>query len=575
LKIGLRLSVGFGAILLCSAAMMTAVLVSGGSERKILIDTLQHAASQQYLAEEMRQELLNSAIAVRNMDLRTKVDDVQKDEAQAKQHRSNYLVAKSKLEAAGLGEQEQALFVTLADIDRKNTVFFNEAVDLASQFNTDQAAVVTTTKIDPLLVEASAALKTFIDLQRRRTDEAVQVANERNSEMIYALVISAIVILAMAIVLAWRTKNSIREPLNAALDATTKIALGDLTTTILDEGRDEAALLLKGIIEMRDRLAKLVTQVRTGSESVATASAEIAQGNQDLSSRTENQASALEEMAASMEELSSTVKQNAENASIANQLAQNASAVAMQGGGVVGQVVETMKGINQSSRKIADIISVIDSIAFQTNILALNASVEAARAGEQGRGFAVVASEVRLLAGRSADAAKEIKLLINTSVDRVEQGTAHVDKAGETMTEVVSSIRRVTDIMGEISEASTEQSLRVSQIGEVVIQMDQATQQNAALVEQMAAAASGLKSQAGDLVDVVAVFILNNNDSIVGRGVSLPMQNSVPVRGSERRTHSIVSAKPKLADQKPKSLTKTALVAGAKLAGAGDGWKLF
>ena len=268
------------------------------------------------------------------------------------------------------------------------------------------------------------------------------------------------------------------------------------------------------------RMEAAVVAVRQNSESVASASAQIASGNNDLSARTEQQASALEETAASMEELGSTVRQNADNARTANQLAMNASTVAAQGGEVVAEVVETMKGINASSNKIADIISVIDGIAFQTNILALNAAVEAARAGEQGRGFAVVASEVRSLAGRSAEAAKEIKSLIMASVERVEQGTLLVDKAGNTMTEVVTAIRRVTDIMGEISAASSEQSAGVDQIGEAVTQMDQATQQNAALVEEMAAAAASLNTQAGELVQAVAVFKLAQ-DSAYSAGTRL------------------------------------------------------
>ena len=305
--------------------------------------------------------------------------------------------------------------------------------------------------------------------------------------------------------------RAIMHPLNMVVDIAERVAGGDISSAIhVEDQPAEMARVLQAVGHMQISLAGVVTQVREGSERVATASAEIAQGNNDLSTRTEQQASALQETASSMDQLSSTVRQNADNARQANQLAVSASGVAVKGGEVVGQVIETMKGINDASKRISDIISVIDGIAFQTNILALNAAVEAARAGEQGRGFAVVASEVRSLAGRSADAAKEIKSLINTSVERVAQGTALVDQAGTTMTEVVGSIRRVTDIMGAISAASTEQASGVAQVGHAVAQMDQATQQNAALVEEMAAAASSLTSQAHELVQTVAVFKLSS-----------------------------------------------------------------
>ena len=291
-----------------------------------------------------------------------------------------------------------------------------------------------------------------------------------------------------------------------------EIAKGNLAVEIHLRDGDRSSLLAH-MANMRDSLAKVVGQVRQSSDNIATGSIQIAQGNQDLSGRTEQQASALEQTAASMEELGTTVRQNADNAHQANRLAQGASEVAVKGGEVVARVVDTMKGINDSSKKISDIISVIDGIAFQTNILALNAAVEAARAGEQGRGFAVVAGEVRNLAQRSAAAAKEIKGLITDSVERVEAGSSLVNQAGATMQEVVTSIRRVTDIMGEITSASNEQSESVGQVGEAVSQMDHATQQNAALVEESAAAAQSLKQQAQALVDAVAVFKLSHGIS--------------------------------------------------------------
>ena len=287
------------------------------------------------------------------------------------------------------------------------------------------------------------------------------------------------------------------------------ISEGDLSTLIRLQAGDQTSLMAH-MRHMQESLARVVASVRQGSEGVATASAEISQGNNDLSGRTELQASALEETTASMEQLGAAVSQNADSARQADQLARSASEVAIRGGDAVSQVVDTMKGINDSSRKIADITGVIDGIAFQTNILALNAAVEAARAGEQGRGFAVVAAEVRSLAQRSAEAAKEIKSLIAASVERVEQGSLQVDRAGATMTEVVASIRRVTDIVNEISSASTEQSAGVRQVGEAVSQMDQSTQQNAALVEQSAAAAESLQHQAEALVQAVAVFRLGH-----------------------------------------------------------------
>jgi methyl-accepting chemotaxis protein len=371
--------------------------------------------------------------------------------------------------------------------------------------------------------------------------------------------------------------RTITRPIGQALEVAQAVAGGDLRMHVRPRGRDEIGQLLQAIRDMQAGLVRVVAEVRQGSESVATASAQIAQGNNDLSARTEEQASALEETAASMEELASTVRQNAENARQGNQLAMNASAVAADGGAVVGQVVETMKGINESSRRIADIIQVIEAIAFQTNILALNAAVEAARAGEQGRGFAVVASEVRSLAGRSAEAAKEIKALIDTSVARVEQGSALVDKAGATMTEVVASIRRVTDIVGEISAASAEQSAGVGQVGEAITQMDQATQQNAALVEESAAAAESLKVQAQHLVQAVAVFKLGQAPG------TAPIETVAPVAARpvaaapavERRGPARARNVTRLVQDKRDEAAFVATMPPALRTGTGDDWTTF
>ena len=364
--------------------------------------------------------------------------------------------------------------------------------------------------------------------QREIAVKASEVAQQQvNARASWATRLSigiALLAAAVSIGLNLLLQSTMRKELGGdpatAREALAQVAQGNLTSPVPNQG--DGTSLMGVMQEMQESLQVLVKGVRVSANGIATATNEIAAGSHDLSNRTEQQASALQQTAASMEELGSTVKQNADSARQANQMAMNASTVAAQGGEVVGQVVETMKGINESSRRISDIISVIDGIAFQTNILALNAAVEAARAGEQGRGFAVVASEVRSLAGRSADAAKEIKSLINASVERVEQGTALVDKAGATMTEVVDSIRRVTDLMGEINASSAEQSMGVSQVGEAVTLMDQTTQQNAALVEQMAAAAASLNGQSNDMVQTVAVFQLpGDNSAGLGRSMSL------------------------------------------------------
>ncbi len=434
--------------------------------------------------------------------------------------------------ATDLTDEEQKLGKTFADNYR---IFLQEGLQpalLALQTgNHDEAQRLLTQRITPLYATVHENIKALTQQQVHSAQQAFMDADAMYTNIKLGCI--GIFLLGMAasglynfLLIRALGRELGTEPAQAAKIAR-NVADGNLAFPIRLKTGDTYSLLSQ-LQLMQNSLTRVVSNVRQNSERLAVACAEISQGNNDLSGRTENQASALEQTAASMEQLGETVKQNAASANEANQLSMSASNVAVKGGEVVAEVVETMRGINESSRKISDIISVIDGIAFQTNILALNAAVEAARAGEQGRGFAVVASEVRSLAGRSADAAKEIKSLINASVERVEQGTLLVDQAGSTMTEVVTSIRRVTDIMGAISSASNEQSLGVAEVGEAIKQMDEVTQQNAALVEQMAAAASSLKSQAEELVHTVAVFKLNENNA--GMGSVKPMAKASETR---------------------------------------------
>ena len=398
-------------------------------------------------------------------------------------------------------------------------------------------------------------------------------------EIVRAVCLAGLVFgLIMAAFVGWVLVRAIVRPLEQAVAIAGAVAQGDLTQTIEVTSNDETGRLLKALKDMNDSLVKIVSQVRTGTDNIATASSQIAAGNLDLSSRTEQQAGSLEETASSMEELTSTVKQNADNARQANALATSASEVAGKGGAVVEQVVQTMGAINASSTRIVDIIAVIDGIAFQTNILALNAAVEAARAGEQGRGFAVVAGEVRSLAQRSAAAAKEIKLLIDDSVDKVHHGSELVERAGATMQEIVQSVNRVTDIMAEITAASQEQTAGIEQINGAVAQMDQVTTQNAALVEEASAAAASLQEEATALAQTVGAFKLNqagaSRASAAAPRVTTTLPAVVakaPVKAAPKPTKAAAPIKPK-AEAAPAAAAKPKK---AETADVGDGWEEF
>jgi methyl-accepting chemotaxis protein len=384
-----------------------------------------------------------------------------------------------------------------------------EFMELSAAGKKEEATILLFTKIREDQRNYFDALRGLIKHQTAGVaDSGKQAESTYQSARVMLLCLAALALVLGSGVAIWITR-SIIVPLREAVKVAHTVAAGDLSSQIEVSTTDETGLLLLALKEMNDSLVKIVSDVRTGADTIATASGQIASGNLDLSSRTEQQASSLEETASSMEELTSTVKQNADNARQANQLAISASEVAVKGGAVVSQVVDTMGSINDSAKKIVDIIGVIDGIAFQTNILALNAAVEAARAGEQGRGFAVVATEVRNLAQRSAAAAKEIKTLIGDSVEKVDAGSKLVDQAGATMHTIVNSIKQVADIMGEITAASQEQTAGIEQVNQAISQMDQVTQQNASLVEEAAAAAESMQEQAGNLVQVVSVFKLN------------------------------------------------------------------
>ncbi len=512
-KIGTRLGAGLGVALLFMLAISAVGInslskLNAGTDDlaadKIpkVIQSYEAVGAINDIARAMRNAMLSADPAVVKKEL-VRVDDRKADLAKI-------FGTLDKLIADDEDTKSKDLLKTATRARDSYYVLQTEFLKISSDpERRDEAVTYLLTKVRK---EQTAFLTALTDLVKYQT-EAVATANSeaqsayKSARMMMVLMTGIAVLLAAAVVY-WITR-SITNPIHEAVDMAQRVAGGDLTTEKHSTSSDETGELLQALMNMNEALARTVGQVRAGSDTIATASNQIASGNLDLSSRTEQQASSLEETASSMEELTSTVSQNADNARQANQLVVAASEFAVRGGKVVGQVVSTMSSIKESSGRIVDIISVIDGIAFQTNILALNAAVEAARAGEQGRGFAVVAAEVRNLAQRSAAAAKEIKELINTSVETVDVGSRLVDEAGVTMEGIVKAVKQVADIMSEIAHASEEQSSGIAQVNQAIVQMDDVTQQNAALVEEAAAAAQSMRDQADLLAQAVSVFKLS------------------------------------------------------------------
>ncbi|MQA18510.1 methyl-accepting chemotaxis protein [Rugamonas rivuli] len=513
-NIGTRLSAGFGIVL----ALLLAVTVLGITRMAQVQQRLDEIANvnnpEGKLADLMLSTVTDRSIALRNLALLNDMKDMRPEADRMRADEKKYAEAEKKLNQmftslSGTTDRELALMPKIKEAETAALPLIAKAEKLGLDNKADEATKVLIGELRPVQKKWLELLTQLSELETALNTEAGNDAAVAYKSARLMMILLSMAAIGMGVLIAWLATRSITRPMQQAVRVAQTVAAGDLTSRIEIRTTDETGMLLQALLDMNNHLQDIVGQVRGGTDTIATASSQIASGNLDLSQRTEEQASSLEETASSMEELTSTVKQNADNARQANQLAASASDVAGRGGSVVAEVVVTMNSINDSSKKIVDIIGVIDGIAFQTNILALNAAVEAARAGEQGRGFAVVASEVRNLAQRSAAAAKEIKALINDSVEKVGVGARLVNQAGVTMDEIVASIRSVTDIMGEITAASREQEVGIEQINQAVAQMDTVTQQNAALVEQAAAAAASLQEQAAGLSEVVSVFKLD------------------------------------------------------------------
>jgi methyl-accepting chemotaxis protein len=517
LRIGTRLAIGFGVILTMLIILLVADSFFSASNRRQMIAGLELSNTKSALAANMKSSLLEGGIALRNIGLQSDVGEIDKLKLVSKNHRTLFSEARDKLIASGISEEEKNLIASINTLDSATEEPYKAAYKMILEFNSEEAVKLIATTIDPLQQKTILEINKLVDLQAKAARDLAtdtELRAERLSMILFS--ICAVMLLIGAAFSLFMTR-SITTPLRDALGIAQRVAAGELSFHVAAEGADEISELINALKDMSDKLHHIVSEVRIGTDAIATASGQISAGNSDLSSRTETQAGALEETASSMEEITATVKHNADNARQANTLVISASDFAVKGGHEVGQVVHTMNSIKDSSRKIVDIIAVIDGIAFQTNILALNAAVEAARAGEQGRGFAVVASEVRNLAQRSASAAKEIKTLIGDSVEKVDAGAKLVDAAGKTMDQIVSSVKHVADIMSEITAAGQEQSSGIEEVNRAITQMDEMTQQNAALVEQAAAAAESMEEQAMGLAKAVSAFKLEQGEGHAGK----------------------------------------------------------
>lgn len=525
LKIGSRLIGAFIIVLVMLIGVSIVGLSRMASIQRAMEEITKGNDVEANLASDMKLSLDDRMIALRNVVLLEDAQQMQQQVERITKQGEIYDAAEEKLRATfvvyGIQDDESKLLADIKESSQAAQPLIQKVQGLGLANNNAEAVKLLMGDLRTIQNKWSASLASLVASERKQNEELIVAADASYIFARNMVVGLAVVAVALGIALALLITRSITVPINRAVEIAQTVAAGDLTSDIEVRGTDETSLLLSALKAMNDSLQLIVSQVRNGTETMTTASQEIAVGNLDLSSRTEEQASSLEETASSMEELTSTVKQNADNARQASSLAHTASDVASKGGAVIADVVSTMGDINDASRKIVEIISVIDGIAFQTNILALNAAVEAARAGEQGRGFAVVATEVRNLAHRSSAAAKEIKTLISDSVSKVEAGSLLVNQAGVTMSDVVDSVRRVSDIITEITAASQEQSLGIEQVNEAIIQMDGVTQQNAALVEESAAAAESLQDQAVALSNVVAKFVLHPAD--VKRTAARPM----------------------------------------------------